>query len=71
MSEYQEQLAVFEYAYGYAIVFDCAGSGGVDYFSKGDDLSTPYKLAADVDWFFWEEPPEIVRSLVKVEVENG
>lgn len=53
-----------------AIVFDCAGADGVDYFSKGNDLRTPYKLSADVDYFFWKAYPEIVHSVVLIEVER-
>ena len=50
------------------IVMDCAGADGAVYFSDGDDLSTPFKLAGDIDFWFWKEHPEIVHSLVTVEV---
>ena len=53
-----------------ALVFDCAGSDGAQYFSDGNDMGTPYKLAADVGWGFWQAHPDIVRSLVLVEVEK-
>ena len=50
------------------VVYDCAGSDGAKYFSDGDDLNTPFKLAGDVDYWFWKAHPEIVHSLVTVEV---
>lgn len=53
-----------------AIVFDCAGADGAQFFSDGDDLTTPFKLAGDVDYHFWQEHPDIVRSLVMIEVER-
>jgi len=53
-----------------AIVFDCTGVDGTQFFSDGDDMSTPYKLAGEVDWHFWQRHPEIVRSLVTIEVER-
>lgn len=52
-----------------AIIYDCAGGNGAHFFSDGDDLSTPYLLAADADWFFWQEYPDIVHSVVRIEVE--
>lgn len=51
-----------------ALVFDCAGADGTEYFSDGDDLTTPYKLSADIDYHFWKEHPDIVQTLVTVEV---
>ena len=51
-----------------AIIFDCAGADGVGIFSRGNDETTPYKLAADADWFFWQAHPEIVHSLVTIKV---
>ena len=50
------------------VVYDCAGADGVMYFSDGDDLTTPFKLAGDIDYWFWKAHPEIVHSLVTVEV---
>ncbi|NIV92386.1 hypothetical protein GWN42_06175 [candidate division KSB1 bacterium] len=54
-----------------AMVFDCAGGDGAHYFSDGNDMTTPYKLAGDVDYHFWQNHPELVGSLVTIEVTNG
>ena len=53
------------------IIFDCAGAYGAQFFSDGNDLETPYKLAADADYWFWQAHPEIVHSLVRIEVEES
>jgi len=52
------------------MVMDCAGANGAHFFSDGNDLTTPYKLVGDVDWFFWELHPDIVRTLVRIEVQR-
>jgi hypothetical protein len=51
------------------MIFDCAGSDGAEFFSDGDDMSTPWKLAADVDYDFWMKHPELVGSGVVVAIE--
>ena len=55
------------------IVYDCAGEEGTQYFSNGNDDSTPYKLSADAGWDFWKAHPDVVTSLVRIEIEvdNG
>ena len=53
-----------------AIIFDCTGADGVDFFSMGNDDTTPYKLAADADYWFWQAHPDIVHSLVTIEVDR-
>lgn len=53
------------------IIFDCAGAYGAQFFSDGNDLETPYKLAADADYWFWQAHPDIVHSLVRIEVEES
>ena len=52
-----------------AIIYDCASADGEMYFSNGNDLTTPYKIAGEVDWFMWQQRPDIVHSLVRIEVE--
>jgi hypothetical protein len=52
------------------IIFDCASAYGAQFFSDGDDQETPFKLAADADYWFWKTHPDIVHSLVLVEVER-
>ena len=51
-----------------AIVYDCAGSYGAQFFSDGNDPATPYLLAGEVDYDFWLDHPELVGSLVRIEV---
>ena len=51
-----------------AIVYDCAGSYGAQFFSDGNDLDTPYLLAGEVDYHFWKEHPDLVGSSVRIEV---
>jgi hypothetical protein len=51
-----------------AIVFDCAGADGAHYFSDGNDTTTPYLMAGEVDYHFWQEHPELVGTLVRIEV---
>lgn len=50
------------------IVYDCAGSWGAQFFSDGNDLSTPYLLAGEVDYWFWMEHPDLIGSTVTIEV---
>ena len=53
-----------------AIIFDCVGKAGTWYFADGNvQYDEPWRmLAAEADWFFWKAHPEIVHSLVTVEV---
>jgi hypothetical protein len=51
-----------------AIVFDCAGSGGAHFFSDGNDLTTPYLLAGEVDKYFWDDHPDLIGTRVTIEV---
>lgn len=53
-----------------AIIFDCAGKDGAKYFSDGGSLGTPWLLAADADGHFWKRRPDIVRTLVYIEVDR-
>ena len=53
-----------------ALVFDCAGSDSTDYLSDGNDLTTPFKISAEVDYHFWKAHHDIVQTLVTVEVER-
>ena len=50
------------------LVFDCAGGDGAQHFSDGN-ADTPWKLAADVDYGFWMQHPELVGSGVVVAIE--
>ena len=50
------------------LVYDCASDDGTQYFSNGNDLETPWLLAADADWTFWKAHPGTVTSLVRIEV---
>ena len=51
-----------------ALVYDCAGSYGAQFFADGNDTSTPWLLAGEVDYYFWIEHPELVGSSVTIEV---
>ena len=51
-----------------AIVYDCAGSYGAQFFSDGNDPTTSYLLAGEVDYNFWQEHPDLIGSLVRIEV---
>lgn len=51
-----------------AIVFDCAGSYGAQFFSDGNDPSTPWLYAGEVDYHFWMKHPELIGTEVRIEV---
>ena len=51
-----------------ALVMDCAGSDSAEYLSDGDDLTTPFKISAEVSYHFWKAHPDVVQTLVTVEV---
>lgn len=51
-----------------AIVYDCAGSDGAAYFTDGNDTSTPWLMAGEVDYHFWMEHPELIGTEVQIEV---
>ena len=55
----------------HGIIFDCTGSDGTQYFADGNvEYDEPWRmLAADADAMFWEKRPDIVRTLVMIEVE--
>ena len=53
-----------------ALVFDCAGSDGSWYFADGNVIyDEPWRmLAGEVGYGFWQAHPDIVRSMVMIEV---
>lgn len=50
------------------IVYDCAGSGGAQHFTDGNDTTTPYLLAGEVDYHFWMDHPDLIGTQVTIEV---
>lgn len=54
-----------------AIVFDCAGAWGAQFFSDGNDETTPYLMAGEVDYHFWQEHPELIGTEVLIQVLPG
>lgn len=50
------------------VVFDCAGDYSAEFFSDGNDDTTPYLYAGEVDYQFWMEHPNLIGTKVTIEV---